>query len=76
MEPSKIKKESDTAIGIMCIDVFGEDWEEYEIAHMSTFDGIGIEMFSFPNGVKKDQILTRSIQDFSTFVFKTQILKN
>ena len=53
MSPSKVKKERDTAIGQMCIDVFGEDWEEFEIAHMSTSDGIGIELFSFPHGVKK-----------------------
>ncbi|MBT8296439.1 MAG: lactoylglutathione lyase family protein [Gramella sp.] len=53
MKPSQVKKERDTAIGIMCIDVFGEDWEEFEIAHMSTSDGIGIELFSFPHG-KKD----------------------
>jgi hypothetical protein len=32
----------------MCIDVFGEDWEEFEIAHLATSDGIGIELFSFP----------------------------
>ncbi len=37
MQPSKVKKEKDTAIGQMCIDVFGEDWEEFEIAHMSTY---------------------------------------
>lgn len=49
MEPSTVKKENDTAIGQMCIDVFGEDWETFEIAHMSTSDGIGIELFSFPN---------------------------
>ncbi|MBP1840682.1 VOC family protein [Formosa algae] len=52
MEPSTIKKEKDTAIGIMCIDVFGEDWETFEIAHLSTSDGVGIEIFSFPHGVK------------------------
>jgi len=52
MKPSVVKKERATAIGQMCIDVFGEDWEEFEIAHMSTSDGIGIELFSFPNGEK------------------------
>jgi hypothetical protein len=31
---------------------FGEDWEEFEIAHLATSDGIGIELFSFPHGVK------------------------
>ena len=53
MEPSTVKKEADTAIGIMCIDVFGDEWESFEIAHMSTSDGIGIELFSFPHGVKE-----------------------
>ncbi|CAM3618180.1 lactoylglutathione lyase family protein [Zobellia roscoffensis] len=53
MAPSKVKKEKETAIGQMCIDVFGEDWEEFEIAHMSTSDGIGIELFSFPQGGKE-----------------------
>lgn len=53
MEPSKVLKENDTAIGQMCIDVFGEDWKEFEIAHLSSSDGIGIELFSFPHGVKE-----------------------
>jgi lactoylglutathione lyase family protein len=53
IEPSEIKKESDTAIGQMCIDVFGEDWETFEIAHLSTSDGIGVELFCFPHGVKE-----------------------
>jgi len=52
MKPSLVKKESDTAIGMMCIDVFGEDWETFEIAHMSTSDGTGIELFCFPHGDK------------------------
>ncbi|SHJ99346.1 VOC family protein [Pseudozobellia thermophila] len=53
MEASKIKKERETAIGQMCIDVFGEEWTEFEIAHLSTSDGIGVELFSFPNGIKE-----------------------
>ena len=53
MPPSKVIKEKDTAIGQMCIDVFGENWETFEIAHMSTSDGIGIELFSFPDMAKK-----------------------
>ncbi len=48
MPPSTVTKERDTAIGQMCIDVFGENWNTFEIAHMSTSDGIGIELFSFP----------------------------
>ena len=53
MPPSTVKKERETAIGQMCIDVFGENWETFEIAHLSTSDGIGIELFSFPHGVKE-----------------------
>jgi len=53
MEPSKVKKEKETAIGQMCIDVFGNEWNEFEIAHLATSDGIGIELFCFPNGIKK-----------------------
>ena len=49
MSPSTVTKERETAIGQMCIDVFGENWNTFEIAHMSTSDGIGIELFSFPN---------------------------
>ncbi len=52
MEPATITKEKETAIGQMCIDVFGEDWEQFEIAHLSTSDGIGVELFCFPNGDK------------------------
>jgi len=48
MEPTLVKKESDTAIGQMCIDVFGEDWDTFQIAHMSTSDKVGIELFEFP----------------------------
>ena len=53
MSPAIVKKEKETAIEQMCIDVFGEDWEEFEISHLAMSDGIGIELFSFPNGVKK-----------------------
>jgi hypothetical protein len=38
---------------------------EFEIAHLSTSDGIGIELFSFPNGLKKHLLLTLSTPDFS-----------
>lgn len=49
MPPSEVLEENNTAIGQMCIDVFGENWGSFEIAHMSTSDGIGVELFSFPN---------------------------
>ena len=46
MKPSKVKKEKETAIGKMCIDVFGDEWTEFEIAHLATSDGIGVELFT------------------------------
>ncbi|GAL76775.1 glyoxalase family protein [Nonlabens ulvanivorans] len=65
MQPSIVKKEKETAIGQMCIDVFGDDWEEFEIAHLATSDGIGIELFSFPQGVKE----APAFQPFHTGLF-------
>ena len=53
MPPSVVTEEMDTAIGQMCIDVFGKGWGTFKIAHLSTSDGIGIEMFSFPKEVKE-----------------------
>lgn len=47
MKPSVVKEEKDTDIGQMCIDVFGEGFGEFKIAHMVTSDGIGIELFEF-----------------------------
>jgi len=46
MEPSEVKKDT-SAIGVMCNDVFGEDWESFKIAHLSTGDKIGVELFEF-----------------------------
>jgi lactoylglutathione lyase family protein len=51
MEPSEVTKD-DSAIGIMCTDVFGEDWGSFRIAHLSTGDRIGIEIFEFSNNEK------------------------
>ena len=52
MEPTVVKEESETAIGQMCIDVFGKGWGTFKIAHISTGDKIGIEMFEFKNNEK------------------------
>ncbi len=48
MSPTLVQNESDSAIGIMCQDVFGKTFENFKIAHMSTVDGIGFEVFEFP----------------------------
>jgi lactoylglutathione lyase family protein len=52
MGPETVKEEQETAIGQMCIDVFGEGWQAFKIAHLSTSDGIGIELFEFPHQPK------------------------
>ena len=47
MKPTDVCEESESAIGKMCIDVFGTSWGSFRIAHMSTGDKIGIELFEF-----------------------------
>jgi len=47
MPPTLVHEEEHTAIGQMCIDVFGRGWSSFRIAHLSTGDGIGIELFEF-----------------------------
>jgi lactoylglutathione lyase family protein len=53
MKPSKIVADN-SAIGVMCTDVFGEGWRSFRIAHMSTGDRIGVEIFEFKNAVKPE----------------------
>lgn len=53
MEPSVIK-EDDSAIGIMCSDVFGPNWGSFKIAHLSTADRIGVEFFEFTNAERPE----------------------
>ena len=48
MEPSDVHND-DSAIGQMCRDVFGDEWETFRIAHLSTGDKIGVELFEFPH---------------------------
>lgn len=47
MEPTLVTEENETAIGQMCIDVFGEGWGTFKIAHLSSGDKIGFELFEF-----------------------------
>ncbi|MCB4455189.1 lactoylglutathione lyase family protein [Leisingera sp. McT4-56] len=39
--------EDDSDIGRMCTDVFGAGWSRLRIAHLSTADRVGIELFEF-----------------------------
>ena len=52
MKPTEVTEESESAIAKMCIDVFGTGWGSFRIAHLSTGDKIGIEMFEFKNNEK------------------------
>lgn len=54
MEPTVVQNENETAIGKMCINVFGDNFQDFKIAHMSTVDGIGIEVFEFPETPDED----------------------
>jgi lactoylglutathione lyase family protein len=53
MPPTTIT-EDDSAIGVMCTDVFGAGWGSFRIAHLSTGDRIGVEIFEFRNAQKPD----------------------
>jgi hypothetical protein len=65
MEPSTVKKEKKRLL-VKCALTFRRRWEEFEIAHLATSDGIGIELFSFPHGVKK---LLNSTFQYGSFSF-------
>ncbi len=61
MEPTDVT-EDDSAIGIMCNDVFGPGWGKFRIAHLSTGDRVGIELFEFPrNYAPKDNLPFRQV---------------
>lgn len=65
MEPTVVKEENETAIGQMCIDVFGKGWETFKIAHLSTGDKIGFELFEF----KESKDLKPNFEPFRTGLF-------
>jgi lactoylglutathione lyase family protein len=50
MPPTEIRHD-DSAIGQMCDDVFGDGWGSFRIAHLSTGDGVGLELFEFPRTI-------------------------
>ena len=56
MQPTEAVEE-DTAIGVMCTDVFGPGWGSLRIAHLATADGIGIEIFEFPGNYAPEEKL-------------------
>ncbi len=53
MPPTEIT-EDDSAIGVMCTDVFGAGWTSFKIAHLATGDRIGVELFQFNNAEQRE----------------------
>jgi len=69
MSPSEAI-EDNSAIGTMCTDVFGPGWGSLRIAHLSTADGIGIEIFEFPGNYAPEEKLEH--KRHGTFHFAVQ----
>src|SRR4051794_6910299 len=53
MPPTTIG-EDDSQIGQLCTDIFGPGWGSFKIAHLSTVDGIGLELFEFPKAERRE----------------------
>lgn len=56
MNKSKIMEERETAIGAMCIAVFGEGFKGFNIAHLITADEIGFELFEMNDREEKHNV--------------------
>ena len=48
MPPTEILEDINTNIGLMCQGALGVGFKKFRIAHLSTSDKIGIELFEFP----------------------------
>lgn len=59
MDNTAVIEEDKTAIGRMCIAVFGKGFKGFKIAHLVTEDGVGLELFEMKD--RKE----RHIVDFS-----------
>ena len=62
--------EDDSDIGRMCTDVFGEGWKKLRIAHLSTADRIGLELFEFDGNHAPDDNM--AFRRHGTFHFAIQ----
>jgi len=56
MGNTKVAEERESAIGKMCVAVFGEGFEGFNIAHLVTTDGIGLELFEMKNREERHQV--------------------
>ena len=53
MGKSEVNEEKETAIGKMCIAVFGDGFKGFNIAHLVTEDGVGFELFEMKEREEK-----------------------
>ena len=53
MGKSEVNEEKETAIGKMCIAVFGDGFKGFNIAHLVTEDGVGFELFEMKERQEK-----------------------
>lgn len=56
MNNTKVIEERESAIGRMCIAVFGEGFKGFNIAHLVTSDGIGVEMFEMKERQQRHEV--------------------
>jgi len=56
MNKAEVIEEKQTAIGAMCIAVFGEGFKGFNIAHLVTKDGIGFELFEMKDREERHKV--------------------
>ncbi len=56
MGNTRVKEERETAIGRMCVAVFGEGFKGFNIAHLLTTDGIGVELFEMKERQQRHEV--------------------
>lgn len=56
MNNTKVIEERASAIGRMCIAVFGEGFKGFNIAHLVTTDGIGVELFEMKDRQDRHEV--------------------
>ncbi|HCM1079397.1 TPA: VOC family protein [Vibrio parahaemolyticus] len=56
MGNTKVIEERETAIGRMCIAVFGKGFKGFNIAHLVTSDGIGLELFEMKERQERHEV--------------------
>lgn len=81
MDNTKVIEERETAIGRMCIAVFGAGFQGFNIAHLVTTDGIGVELFEMKDRAERHDLdfsrlgifhFCLQTDDFETVMQKTE----